>query len=214
MLKSALFKIILTGSLLLSCFKPEAQVPDQAILHLRAPETFKARFTTTKGPFIIEVYRRWSPLGADRLYQLIRSGYYNNSVLFRVQNNYVVQFGIANDPKVTRFWDMRKLPDEPAKFNNRKTVISFARDGANNRAAQLFINMVDNPKLDTTFRNGVKGYTPVAKVIKGMEVVASFYSAYGRSTLPHQDSVYLHGNQYLYQHFPGLDKIIVASILE
>ena len=214
MLKPVLLKGIFACSLLLSCLWPKAQVPDQAILHLRAPDTFKARFTTTKGAFVIEVYRNWSPLGADRLYQLIRSGFYNNSVLFRVQRNYVIQFGIANNPKVNRFWDTRKISDEPAKFNNEKAVISFARDGANNRATQLFINMADNHKLDTIFRNGVKGYTPVARVIKGMEVVASFYDAYGRSTPAHQDSVYLHGNQYFYQHFPGLDKIIVATILE
>lgn len=214
MLKQALLKGLFAGSLLLSCLRPEAQVPDQAILHLRAPGTFKARFTTTKGVFVIEVYRNWSPLGADRLYQLIRSGFYNNSVLFRVQRNYVIQFGIANNPKVNRFWDARKLRDEPAKFTNRKGVISFARDGANNRATQLFINMADNPKLDTIFRNGAKGYIPVARVVKGMEVAASFYDAYGRTTLAHQDSVYLHGNQYFYQHFRGLDKIIVATILE
>ena len=126
----------------------------------------------------------------------------------------MIQFGIANEPRVNRFWDPKKLPDEPVRYSNLKGVICFARDGVHSRATQLFINAANNPQFDTTFRNGLKGYTPVARVVKGMEVIASFYGAYGRTTLAHQDSVYLHGNQYLYQHFPGLDKIITAVIIE
>ncbi len=191
-----------------------AQAPDPGVLLLKAPQHFKARFKTTKGDFIIEAYRKWSPLGVDRLYQLIKTGFYDNSVLFRVQHNYVIQFGISNERPVNRFWDAKKLPDEPARYHNLKSVIAYAREGVNSRTTQLFINTVDNPKLDTAVRNGLKGYTPIARVIKGMDIVARFCDTYGRSTLAYQDSVYRYGNQYLYQHFPGLDKIISAVILD
>lgn len=192
----------------------QAQVPNASILTQKAPIRFKALFTTTRGSFTIEAYRDWSPQGVDRLYQLIKTGFYNDVILFRVQPDYVVQFGIADNRQVNRFWDSRKLSDEPVLQSNGKGIISFARGGANDRTTQLFINMADNRKLDTALRNGLRGYTPIARVINGMETVSRFYAAYGRATLAHQDSVYLHGNRYLYQHFPGLDKIIRATILD
>jgi len=92
--------------------------------------------------------------------------------------------------------------------------VAYARGGQNTRATQLFINMVDNPKNDTATRAGVKGFTPVAKVIKGMEVVALFDDRYGKSTIPQQDSVYKYGNRYFEKRFPGLDKIISAGIIK
>src|SRR6266480_2473276 len=43
----------------------------------QAPDSFRARFSTTKGDFVIAVHRAWAPLGADRFYNLVRSGYYD-----------------------------------------------------------------------------------------------------------------------------------------
>jgi cyclophilin family peptidyl-prolyl cis-trans isomerase len=135
-------------------------------------------------------------------------------LFFRVEQNFVVQFGVSANYAANRFWDPRKLPDEPALQKNTKGTIAFARGGRNNRATQLFINMADNAKLDTTFRNGVKGYTPVAKVISGMEVVAGLNGRYGKKPAAIQDSLYKYGNPYFEQAFPGLDKIISVSILK
>lgn len=207
-------KRIIPVLLFMGVLSLRAQVPDTSILRLKAPASFTALFKTTRGDFMIEAYRKWSPLGVDRLYQLITTGFYNNAMLFRVQQDYVIQFGIANNRQVNRFWDPRKLPDEPVRYSNLKGIVSYARGGANDRTTQLFINAVDNRKLDTALRNGVRGYAPIARVIKGMDVVRRFYGAYGRSTLAHQDSVYLHGNQYLHEKFPGLDRIISAAILK
>lgn len=190
-----------------------AQVPAISILNEKAPPTFRAVFKTSKGEFTIEAYRQWSPLGVDRLYQLIKSGFYNNTSLFRVEQNFVIQFGISNIRAVNRFWDPRKLNDEPAKHKNEKGIISYARGGVNDRATQLFINAVNNPLLDTVVRSGLKGYAPIARVVKGMDVVAKFYDKYGRSTLAIQDSVYKYGNSYLEKHYPGLDRILSAALV-
>lgn len=191
----------------------QAQVPDVSILQLRSPETFRASFKTTKGEFIIEAYRKWSPAGVDRLYQLIATGFYNNSILFRVEPKYVTQFGIGGNEQLNRFWDPKKLPDEPILQANRKSFIAFARDGRNNRCTQLFINMVDNHKLDTIIRAGVKGFTPIARIIKGMGVMTLFNARYGKRPGMIQDSLYKYGNRYFEKHFPGLDKIISANII-
>jgi peptidyl-prolyl cis-trans isomerase A (cyclophilin A) len=191
-----------------------AQAPDPAILQVKAPEIFKALFKTNKGEFVIEANRKWSPLGVDRLYQLIKTGFFTNALFFRVEQNFVVQFGISASYPANRFWDPRKLPDEPAIYRNIKGMISFARGGSNNRATQLFVNMADNPKLDTTTRGGVKGYTPVAKVIKGMEALALLNQQYGKKPAAVQDSLYKYGNGYFEKQFPGLDKILSATVIK
>jgi peptidyl-prolyl cis-trans isomerase A (cyclophilin A) len=189
-------------------------VPDTSILRLKAPDTFQAVFVTTRGEITIEAYREWSPQGVDRLYQLITSGFYTDNCIFRVQPGYVVQFGISDNPDANRFWDKRPVADEPVIGNNLKGVISYARDGANTRTAQLFINMKDNFKLDTVNYNGLRGFPPIARIIGGFEVVQAFNSQYGFEPANHQDSVMVQGNAYWETKFPGMDYIIKAQILQ
>jgi peptidyl-prolyl cis-trans isomerase A (cyclophilin A) len=191
-----------------------AQAPDVSVLKMNAPEKFRAAFKTTKGEFVIEAYRKWSPLGVDRLYQLISTGFFNHSLLFRVEQKFLTQFGISPNYYANRFWDPKKLPDEPMLQKNKKGMISFARGGRNNRATQLFINQADNAKLDTAFRGGVMGYTPIAKVVKGMEIVLKLNGQYGKQPALIQDSLYKYGNYYFEERFPGLDKIISVRIIK
>jgi cyclophilin family peptidyl-prolyl cis-trans isomerase len=191
-----------------------AQTPDSKILQVKAPEVFRAEFKTTKGLFTIEATRKWSPLGVDRLYQLISSGYFTQSLFFRVERNYVIQFGIASSYPVNRFWDPKKIPDEPVLQKNTKSTISFVRGGANNRATQLFINMADNAMLDTASKAGAKGFPPVAKVIKGMDVVIKLNDQYGKMPAMVQDSLYKYSNPYFEKLFPGLDKILSATLVK
>lgn len=199
---------------LLFLAKGYAQMPGMATAHVKTPETFRAVFNTTKGDFVIEVYRSWSPRGAERLYELIRSGFYHTSLLFRVERGFVVQFGISENRAANRYWDMHKLPDEPLLHANKKGTISFARGGKNDRATQLFVNMGNNTKLDTAIRGGVKGYTPVARVISGMEVIEKFNAQYGKQPALIQDSLYKYGNFYFEERFPGLDKILSTRIID
>jgi cyclophilin family peptidyl-prolyl cis-trans isomerase len=185
---------------------------DRALLTTKAPEHFEATFTTTRGEFKIEVIRKWSPEGADRLYQLILSGFYNDNCLFRVQPEYVIQFGISDSPEVNAFWEEKPIPDEPVQTSNVKGTIAYARDGAETRTTQLFINVNDNYKLDTVMFNGLRGFAPVGRIIKGYEVVEKFYSGYGFEPANHQDSAMVKGNAYWKEHFPELDYILEAAI--
>jgi cyclophilin family peptidyl-prolyl cis-trans isomerase len=187
-------------------------LPDTSILSIIAPDTFQAVVVTTKGEFTIEAVRAWSPKGVDRLYQLITSGFYTNNCLFRVQPEYVVQFGISDNSEVNYFWDKRPVPDEPVVGSNLKGVISYARDGANTRTAQLFINKKDNFKLDTVNYNGLRGFPPIAKVIGGFEVVEALNGQYGFEPANHQDSVMVQGNAYWEEKFPGLDYILEIRV--
>lgn len=124
-----------------------------------------------------------------------------------------MQFGISDDIEKNVFWDTRKIKDEPVLQLHKKGIVAFVRDKANSRTTQLFINMRDNPSLDTTIREGVKGYTPIGKVIKGMDVLMRLNGKYGKKIAAIQDSIYLYGNSYLAEYYPGLDMIISAKIL-
>ncbi|HVZ25943.1 MAG TPA: peptidylprolyl isomerase [Sediminibacterium sp.] len=190
-----------------------AQVSDASILQKKAPGIFRAVFHTTKGNFTIEVPRSWSPHGADRLYQLIISGFFTDSYFYRVEPGFIVQFGIAAATAINRFWDPLKIPDDPMLLKNTQGTISFARIGKNSRSTQLFINLADNKKLDVMSRNGLVGYTPVARIVSGFSVVQQLYAGYQKAPQLLQDSLYKYGNSYFIKRFPRLDKIQKAEIL-
>jgi peptidyl-prolyl cis-trans isomerase A (cyclophilin A) len=190
------------------------EIPDQSTLMARAPATFRALFRTTQGDFVIEVNRDWSPLGADRLYQLLMTRFYDNNGFFRVQKGYVVQFGICDNKEVNNFWDRHIIADEPVVARNLQGTLSYARDGVNSRTVQLFINLKDNPKLDTVNYNGLRGFPPVAKIISGFEVIEKLYGGYGFEPAKFQDSIMVRGQDYLRHSWPALDYIREARIVE
>ena len=189
-------------------------LPDQATLMAHAPPVFRAAFKTTKGSFVLEVQRAWSPAGADRLWQLISTGFYDGNSLFRVQKNFVVQFGISDRKDVNFFWDKRPIPDEEVTQHNLKGTVSYARDGMNSRTVQLFVNMKDNFKLDTVNYNGLRGFPPVGKIVEGFETFEALYGDYGFEPANWQDSVMVHGKAYLKGKFPNLDEILEARLVE
>jgi cyclophilin family peptidyl-prolyl cis-trans isomerase len=177
-----------------------------------APEYFKAKFETTKGSFVIESYRKWSPKAVDRLYQLIKSGYYNNAIIYRIVPNYVVQWGRVDTP-INRQWEQFKVPDEPVTLSNEKGVMGFARSGKESRNHQLFINLKDNLRLDTLTVGGVTGYPGVAKVIEGMEMVPTFFEYEAKTII---NKIYTSKNalELIEKEFPKVDKITKAYLLK
>lgn len=169
----------------------------------RIPDIFQAKFETSKGDFIIEVHRDWAPLGAERFYELVQDGFYNNARFFRVVPNFVVQFGLAADPAMTKKWD-KQIPDDPVLRTNGLGSVTFATAGPNTRTTQVFINLRSNQFLDN------QGFAPFGRVIEGMEVVQRIYSGYGER--PDQGEITARGNAYLTAHFPNLDYIRRATI--
>lgn len=184
---------------------------DPAKLIEKAPETFKAQFDTTKGKFTIEVTRSLSPNGADRFYNLVRSGYFKDVAFFRVISGFMCQFGIHGDPSVSAKWREAAISDDPVKGNNARGAISFATAGPNTRTTQLFINFGDNSNLDGM------GFSPFGKVTEGMDVVDKINNEYGegapRGRGPHQGRIQAEGNAYLKKDFPNLDYIKSATII-
>ena len=180
---------------------PTAPVPNE-----KAPDHFKVRFDTTKGPVLIQVERAWAPLGADRFYTLVRAGFFKGDRFFRVVPKFIVQFGINGDPKVAERWKHANLKDDPVTENNMRGTLSFASAGPMSRTTQLFINLNDNVQLDGS------GFAPFGRVIDGMQAIDAIDQEYGEQ--PKQERIEAEGNGYLEKEFPKLDYIKSAAIVQ
>ena len=172
-----------------------------------APAVSHLRFETTKGVFVLELIRAWGPVGADRLYNLARLGYYNDTRFHRVNRNYIAQFGLHGDPAVNAAWRDRQLPDDPPRSTNTRGTFAFAMKGQpNTRNTQIYINLADNPRSDA------EAFTILGRVIEGMDVLDSLYSGYGETSgsgmrQGRQGPLETGGNAYMDREFPLLDRI-------
>lgn len=190
---------------------PNPKLADPAALNAKAPETYRARFTTSKGDFVIEVTRAWAPNGADRFYNLVANGFFDDCRFFRVVYGFMAQFGIHGDPALNSVWREATIPDDPVQQSNKRGYVTFATAGPNTRTTQVFINFADkNTTLDS------QGFAPFGKVVEGMEVVNKLFSGYGEAAPkghgPDQNRLQKEGNTYLTKSFPKLDSIKKASI--
>jgi peptidyl-prolyl cis-trans isomerase A (cyclophilin A) len=170
----------------------------------KAPDHFKVNFDTSKGLVVVEVNRDDAPVGADRFYNLVKTKFFDGTRFFRVVPNFVVQWGIAAEPAVSKSWDV-PIQDDPVKTTNaRGTLVFAAQSRPNTRTAQMFLNLRDNGRLDQM------GFAPFGKVIEGMEFVDQIFAGYGEA--PDQDRITNEGNAYLEKEFPNLDYIKTATI--
>ncbi|HEY8277274.1 MAG TPA: peptidylprolyl isomerase [Methyloceanibacter sp.] len=182
---------------------------DPASLNETAPEIYKVKFETSKGPFVVEVHRDWAPNGADRFYNLVKNGFYDNDRFFRVVEGFMVQFGINGNPKISKVWRDANIKDDPVTQSNKRGMITFATSGPNSRTTQVFINFNNNVGLDD------QGFSPFGKIVSGMNVVDSLYNGYGEGAPggsgPDQGRVQDQGNAYLNKDFPMLDYVKKAT---
>ena len=190
---------------------PAAALRDPSLATATAPATYRVRFETTAGDFVVAVHRDWAPNGADRFYNLVRADYFTDVAFFRVIDQFMAQFGIHGDPEVARAWLSARIPDDEVKQSNTRGRLSFATAGPNTRTTQLFINKVDNPMLDGM------GFSPFGEVVEGMAVVDALHAGYGegapRGRGPDQGRLQSAGNAYLREGFPELDYVKHATIV-
>jgi peptidyl-prolyl cis-trans isomerase A (cyclophilin A) len=188
-----------------------AALKDPAKLKEQAPAKYNARFDTSVGSFVVTVTREWAPLGADRFYNLVKNGYYDNVRFFRVIPNFMVQFGINGDPALNAVWRNARIGVDPVKQRNMRGYITYAMGGSpDTRTTQVFINFRDNSNLDA------QGFAPFGQVTTGMDVVDKIYQGYGdgapRGDGPDQGRIQSEGNAYLMKSFAKLDYVKKATI--
>lgn len=198
-------------ALLAGCGGAPENKPQPAARNEPAPDTYRARFETSKGVFVVEVVKAWAPNGAERFYRLVRSGFYDDARFFRVLRDFVAQFGINGNPRTEELWRSLTMADDPMKQSNLRGTVTFAASGPNTRTTQVFINLSDNQRLDKS------GFAPFGKVVEGMEVVDRFYKFYGdgppHGEGPDQNLIERQGNEYLDSKYPRLDYIKRARIV-
>jgi cyclophilin family peptidyl-prolyl cis-trans isomerase len=172
-----------------------------------APPVFKATFETSKGDFVVEVHRDWAPKGADRFYNLVKNGFYDDCRFFRVISGFMVQFGINGDPVIQKNWAQANIPDDPVIQKNQRGFMTFAQTNTpNTRSTQVFINFGDNSRLDAD------RFAPFGQVVSGMDVVDKLYSTYKDAPSQQQQRIQVEGNKYLNAAFPELDYVKRAVI--
>jgi peptidyl-prolyl cis-trans isomerase A (cyclophilin A) len=186
-----------------------AKLRNPPALKEQAPATYKAKFDTSKGAFVVTVHRDWAPIGADRFYNLVKNGYFDDVRFFRVISNFMVQFGINGSPTVSAIWrnPSVQLKDDPVKQSNKRGYITFATAGPNTRTTQVFVNFKDNAFLDG------QGFAPFGEVSEGMEdVVDKLYSQYAGKPQEQFVQILNQGNAFLNKDFPKLDFVKAATI--
>lgn len=179
-----------------------------------APPVSRLRFETTKGVFVLELHREWGPLGVDRLYNLARLGYYDDTRIHRMRAGYIAQFGLHGDSAVNAAWKGRFLSDDPPRSANRRGTFAFSYAGPGNpntRNTQIYINLADNA------RNDVEPFTILGTVVEGMEVIDSFYSGYGEDSgggvrQGKQGPLERGGNAFMDREYPRLDRILRVTV--
>jgi cyclophilin family peptidyl-prolyl cis-trans isomerase len=179
-----------------------------------APDFYRVRVETTKGNFVMEVTRRLAPMGADRFYHLVQTGFYDNSRFFRVVAGRFAQFGIAGDPALAQVWRKAEFPDDKESASNVRGAFAFAMTGPGARTTQIYICTDDSMK-----RQDGDGFAPFGRIVEGMDIVDRLYKGYGERSgggmrAGHQDKLFEEGNGYLDREFPQLDRLVRARIVK
>jgi peptidyl-prolyl cis-trans isomerase A (cyclophilin A) len=179
-----------------------------ATLTAKAPEMFKVKFDTTKGPVVLLLHRDWAPKGVDRFYNMTRNGFFTGVRFFRVMPNFMAQFGINGNPAVNDAWEKARLADDPPNGkSNVRGILTYGTTGQpNSRGTQLFINYKDNSYLDK------QGFVPIGEVVEGMEVVDMLYADYGAAPQNEQGTLVSQGNKFMQTKYPKLDYIKAATV--
>ena len=191
--------------------EPKNSLARPETLNEKAPDVYRAKFTTAKGDFVVEVNRAWAPLGADRFYNLVKNGFFDDASFFRIVPGFVVQFGISAKPEISKVWEKATIKDDPVRQTNARGSLTFATAGPNTRTTQVFISLGDNARLDSM------GFAPFGRVVEGMDVVDKLYDGYGdgppSGNGPDQGRITNEGKAYLDKDFPRLDSIKTTGIV-
>ena len=182
-----------------------------SLLSLNAPaaDSFDVEVQTSRGPFEVRLYRRWSPLGVDRAHYLFANNFHEGARFYRVVEGFVAQFGGSGDVRIDSIWRTMPINDEPVAANNARGTLAYARAGAGTRSFTFYINLKDNFSLDTNdSAPNVKGFPPIGRVIKGMDIVDSLYSGY--ANLPMRTDL---SARVLALEYPRLDSIAATRIV-
>ena len=181
-------------------------IPGPAAEPLRSPDRYRVTFTTSEGPFTVEVTRALAPRAADRFFELVQGGYYAGTRFYRVMPGFVAQWGIHGDTAVNARWKDATIPDDPPRRSNVRGTIAFAASGPNTRTTEVFVSTGNTPRALDRQR-----FAPFGTVVEGLDVVDRLNGEYGEE--PNYARISRQGNAYLARWFPALDSVIAARVV-
>ena len=201
--------MLLVSLLLVTAFAADPQGPhsfvvafitDVQVPHPSSPSG------TSPGVITLNITRHSAPRGSDRFWALLQDDFFDQAAFFRVVPNFIVQFGVAGDPRKTKKWDIT-IPDDPVLMSNDAGTIVYATAGPNTRTTQLFINYENNKNLDT------QGFAPFGRVLSGMDVAAKIFNPTpGDSGGADQTTYTNRGNAWLKDVYPKANYILKAEV--
>ena len=132
-----------------------------------------AKIQTSMGDIVIELYPDVAPATVENFLRYATEGKYDRTIFHRVVTGFVIQGG-GYSRLLTERRPYDPIPYEGDKgLKNERGTIAMARsDDPDSAAAQWFINLRDNPKLDheVTQLGPIYGYAVFGRVVDGMEV--------------------------------------------
>eukprot|EP00929_Paragymnodinium_shiwhaense_P113183 TRINITY_DN81442_c0_g1_i1.p1 TRINITY_DN81442_c0_g1~~TRINITY_DN81442_c0_g1_i1.p1 ORF type:complete len:771 (+),score=149.01 TRINITY_DN81442_c0_g1_i1:91-2403(+) len=191
-------------------------LPEAALqAELEDPSVVIVEFMTTKGPILLKVAPKWSPIGAARFLELVEDGFYSDIAIYRAIARGLVQFGIvqAQDPRRQLYQAIQDDPLIGIPFLDG--IVSFASAGSGTRTSTLCLFLAD-------FRDQLgrkQPETPIGRVCpESMETLHSLYTGYGDIPQcggqgPDPGLLEEQGNHYIHAQFPKCDFIVSARTL-
>ena len=131
----------------------------------------KVEFVTDSGKFVIEIYPNHAPLTSSNFIKLINEFHYDGLIFHRVIPQFIIQTGGYTFDFTPRHNQTPPVPNEGNnQLKNVRGSVAMARTSDPHSAqSQFFINLTDNPSLDSSASN--YGYAVFGKVVDGMSIV-------------------------------------------
>ena len=128
----------------------------------------KVRLATSAGDIVLELHADKAPKSVANFVQYVNAGHYDGTIFHRVIENFMIQGGGFTPDGAQRPVRTPIALEAGNGLSNLRGTLAMARTAVPDSAtAQFFINVVDNPRLDTA--GG--GYAVFGKVVTGMDIV-------------------------------------------
>jgi len=160
--------IVIGLSAALFCQEPQAE--SQATPQVKP----RVALNTSYGTVVLELEPSAAPQTVENFLGHVKSGYYDGTIFHRVIAGFMIQGGGFTE----------KMEEKPAQspimneskadgLKNLRGTIAMARlNDPNSATTQFFINLADNPMLDTSSGAAARiGYCVFGRVVSGMEYV-------------------------------------------
>ena len=154
-------------------FAQSPNLANPAALREQAPASYKAKFDTTKGVFVVEVHAR---LGAERRRPLLQSGEERFLRQRPLLSRDLRLHGAVRHQRRSgsrRPGARRRSRTIRSTQSNKRGIITFAMAGPNTRTTRCSSTSPTTRSLDEP------GFAPFGRVVSGMNVVDALNAEYG-----------------------------------